>query len=345
VSLGLSRAGTETTCYGLGHGRRITGGNGNDPTRPFRADSARGVNRRIPKRRPASRERGATEMTGAERIAALDERFIGIYEAARRRLLDEQLARALVLIKDDQLLLYRGGGEPAVMTGLRPPAYETLKALGHISLAIYCLLVGRTDDGHALAPAVLSALADYRRQVAVAAADLDVAKEVATGVLSRHVDLLARALAFLDRVVAAERAPEAELVAFSRANLADIGVIFAAAARAQLDACHAHMMHLKDNMLSAEDWASLRVVIMGPHMARRDQNFMQYFSRLLHTPMEADKRVVYYEGEDIQGALDLMGTAMLDFRASQSIFGDETRLHRDILADATTLYLNTLLPA
>lgn len=284
-------------------------------------------------------------MTGADRIAELDERFVGIYEAARRRLLDEQLARALVLINNDQLLLYRGGGKPEVMTGLRPPAYEKLKALSHISLAIYCLLVGRTDDGHALSPTVLSALQDYRRQVAATAADLDVAREVATGVLSRNVDLLERALAFLDRVVAAERASEAELVAFSRANVADINVVFAAAARAQLDACHAHMMHLKENVLSAGDWASLRVVIMGPHMARRDQNFLQYFSRLLHTPMEADKRVVYYEGEDIQGALDLMGTAILDFRASQSIFGDETRLHRDILADATKPYLDELLPA
>jgi hypothetical protein len=245
-------------------------------------------------------------MIGVERIAELDERFVGIYEAARHRLLGEQLGRALVLIKDDQLLLYRGGGKPEVMTGLRPPAYEKLKALSHISLAIYCLLVGRTDDGHALPPSVLSALQDYRRQVAAAAADIDVAKEVETGVLSRNVDLRERALSFLDRVVAAERASEAELVAFSRANVADINVVFAAAARAQLDACHAHMMHLKENVLSAEDWASLRVVIMGPHMARRDQNFLQYFSRLLHTPMEAD---------------------------------------RDILADATMLYLNELLPA
>jgi len=284
-------------------------------------------------------------MTGAERIAELDERFVGIYEAARRRLLDEQLARALVLVKGDQLLLYRGGGQPEVMTGLRPPAYEKLKALGHISLAIYCLLIGRTDDGHALPPAVMSALQDYRRQVAATAADLDVAREVGTGVLSRKVELLERALAFLDRVVAAERASEEELSAFGRASVADINVIFAAAARAQLDACHAHMMHLKKDVLPAEDWASLRVVIMGPHMARRDQNFLQYFSRLLRTPMDADKRVVYYEGEDIQGALDLMGTAILDFRASQSIFGDETRLHRDILADATKPYLDELLPA
>jgi hypothetical protein len=95
-------------------------------------------------------------------------------------------------------------------------------------------------------------------------------------------------------------------------------------------------------VLSADDWASLRVVIMGPHMAHKDQNFLQYFSRLLHTPMYADKRVVYFEGEDMAGALDLLGTTLLDFQASRSIFDDEDRLHRDVLADATTHYLDEL---
>lgn len=33
-------------------------------------------------------------MTSENRLAALDERFVSIYEATRRRLLDEQKARA-----------------------------------------------------------------------------------------------------------------------------------------------------------------------------------------------------------------------------------------------------------
>jgi hypothetical protein len=33
-------------------------------------------------------------MTSEERLAELDERFVGLYEATRRRLLDEQKARA-----------------------------------------------------------------------------------------------------------------------------------------------------------------------------------------------------------------------------------------------------------
>ena len=55
-------------------------------------------------------------MTGAQRLAELDERFVAIYEATRRRLLDEQKARAVILIDDDRLLLYlwtgRAPGKP-----------------------------------------------------------------------------------------------------------------------------------------------------------------------------------------------------------------------------------------
>ncbi len=284
-------------------------------------------------------------MTGETRISELDDRFVSIYEAARRRLIDEQQARALIVIKDDDMLLYHGDSRPDVMTGLRPAPYDKLKALGHVPLAIYCLLVGHTDDGKALPQSVLDALADYRRQVAAAGTVLDTTAETAAGVLPRTLGMLERALSFLDQVIADGRVSRTELTGFCRANIADMNLIFAAAARAQLDVCHAHIMHVKENVLSADAWASLRVVIMGPHMARRDQNFLQYFSRLLHTPMDADKRVVYYEGDDIDGALDLVGTAILDFRASQSMFGDENRLHRDVLADATTNYLDELLPA
>ena len=281
-------------------------------------------------------------MTSEERLAELDERFVGLYEATRRRLLDEQRARALLIVDEDRMLLFHGGGEPRVLTGLRPPLYEKLKTLSHVPLAIHCLLMGEADGGKALSHAILEALHDYRQQLEASAADLDTTAEFETGILPRKLDMLERSLAFLGRVMDEGRVSRADLAAYGRANVADMNACFTAATRVQLDACHAHMMHVKETVLSADDWASLRVVIMGPHMAHKDQNFLQYFSRLLHTPLYADKRVVYFEGEDMAGALDLLGTTLLDFQASRSIFDDEDRLHRDVLADATMRYLDEL---
>lgn len=283
-------------------------------------------------------------MTDENRLVALDDRFVAIYEAARRRLLDDQKARALIVVDGDSLLLYHGGGAPQVIAGLRPPLYEKLKTLSHVPLAVFCLLVGHSDGSTSLEPTVLSAIQDYRQRLKSSAADLDTTAEFEAGLLSRKVAVLDRALGFLDRVVADGRISRAELSEYGRANVADLNACFAAATRVQLDACHGHMMRLKETVFSAEDWASLRVVVMGPHMAHKDQNFLQYFSRLLHTPKYACRRVVYFEGEDKDGALDLMGTAILDFQASRAIFDDETRLHRDVLADATTRYLDELFP-
>jgi len=282
-------------------------------------------------------------MSGETRLAELDDRFVRIYEATRRRLLDEQKARALIVVSEDSLLLYRGGGTPRVIAGLRPPLYEKLKALSHVPLAIYCLLTGETDGGRALAPSVSRDLSEYRQELGAAAAEFDTTEEFEAGVLPHRLAMFDRSLAFLDRVLADGRVSEADLAAFCRANVADMNACFYAATKAQLDACHAHMLDLKESVLSAAEWESLRVVVMGPHMAHKDQNFLQYFSRLLHTPMYACKRVVYFEGDDLEGALDLMGTAILDFGASRTIFDDESRLHRDVLADATTRYLDELL--
>jgi len=85
------------------------------------------------------------------------------------------------------------------------------------------------------------------------------------------------------------------------------------------------------------------VLVLGPYMAREGELFPQYFARILDTPTQADRRLVYFEGDDLQSAFDRLGTTMLDAEAADAIFGDRERLHRDVLADATTRYLDELL--
>jgi hypothetical protein len=46
-------------------------------------------------------------MQASERLAELDQRFVGIYEAARTRIVERQKQIALIVIHDDDLLLYR----------------------------------------------------------------------------------------------------------------------------------------------------------------------------------------------------------------------------------------------
>ena len=121
----------------------------------------------------------------------------------------------------------------------------------------------------------LAALRDYRDRLAAMADDFDTAQESETGVLSHDIDIFKRSMAFLDRALADGRIAEADLAAYCRANTEDFHECFFAATKAQLDACHADMMHLKERVLTAEDWASLRLVVMGAHMAHKRNNHLQ----------------------------------------------------------------------
>ncbi len=148
--------------------------------------------------------------------------------------------------------------------------------------------------------------------------------------------------AFLDTVVPAGTVSRGALADFARSVGPDIEPLLAAAAHAQLDACDAIAREIRQTRLTEEQWNALRVLVLGPYMARQGHLFLQYFSRVLNTPQQGDRRVVYFDGQDLPQAYDRPGTTMLDAQASHAIFDDHDRLHRDVLADATTQYLKHL---
>ncbi len=279
-------------------------------------------------------------MGDASNLERLDRLFTQVYEAARARVLEKQKQKALIVIDDDVLLLYRTGHPVEEFPGLRPPLYVKMKTLGHMPLAVYCLL--REDPDARLSPERLAAIKDYRRAVEDCTGDLDTREEAARGLLPQPNHIFAKVLAILDTAVINGQVSAADLAAFARGTREDIVPVLAAAARVQLEACHLRIMQIRHELLSPEQWKELRVLVLGPYMARQGENFLQYFSQLLSTPMQADRRLVYYDGDDLAAAFDRLGTTMLDAEASQAIFGDRDRLHHDVLADATRQYLSDL---
>lgn len=279
----------------------------------------------------------------AERLEALNEEFIRFYEDTRAALVEAQKRIALIVVNGDQMLFFHRGSEPRVIGGLRPPIYTKLKALAHVPLAIFALLTLEAGDALLSRDTALR-LSRYRDRLRLSAAALDVRCEVDSGTLPFGITIYDRSLAFLDAVVMRGEVSAQDVHAFVAGLNGEIKALFATAARAQIDALHAEMSRIRESVLSPAEWEMLRIVVMGPHMAHKDDLFLQYFSRLLQTPMYAEKRLVYFEGEDEQGALDLLGTTMIDMRAARAFFADEFRLHRDILGDATGRYLRELFP-
>lgn len=279
-------------------------------------------------------------MDSADQLAQLDQRFIDIYEATRAKEVERQKQRALIVIQDDDVLLFRHERAMERFPGLRPPLYDKMKTMGHMPLGVFCLLYDQT--GRPLDPALLDQLMDYRAAIEAASQALDTREQAKAGILLKASPIYTKVTGFLDSVIDAGTASEAALASFARSVGPDIEPLLAAAALAQLDACDAIIREIKETRLSQEQWAGLRVLVLGPYMARQGQLFLQYFSHLLDTPQQGDRRVIYYDGVDLAQAFDRLGTTILDAQASHAIFDEHDRLHRDVLADATTQYLTRL---
>lgn len=272
-----------------------------------------------------------------ERLEQLDHRFVEIYEETRAKVVEQQKESGLIVIDDDVLLLYRRNHPTQRFPGLKPPIYTKMKTLGHIPLAAFCLFCDHT--GGRLTTGLLAKISEFRGALESSAEDLDTSDEVQQGILPKPSPVYAKVIAFLDAVIAKEGASGEEIGAFAQSVGEDIPPLLAAAARAQLDACNVLVTHIRQQLLSNDQWDEVRVLILGPYMARQGQLFLQYFSQLLNTSPQGDRRLVYFDGDDLQGAFDRLGTTMLDAMASHAIFGDRERLHRDVLADETTRYL------
>ena len=268
-------------------------------------------------------------------LTTLNDAFRAAYAEAKNRVL--RASGPTLIVNGDTFTLLRNGRRVEANTGT--PIYDPVKTIAHIPLAIYVTL---TPGDGAIDEASLKTLANLRELIPAAEASLDTLK-LSAATFARQRRIVAAALAFLDDVAGKRKFARASLLAFTRSMAPLVTENVTEAARAQLDAVHAQVSAWRRD-LSPQEWAALRVVIIGPHMPREDLVVTQYFLRLLHEPQEGG-RVVYAESlwEEAK-AMDLLGTHLLDGSVGEAFFGDSRRMHRDLLGDAATRYLPLLLP-
>ena len=268
-------------------------------------------------------------------LTALNDAFRAAYAEAKTRVLAS--SDPTLIVSGDRFSLLRGGRRMEANVGT--PAYDPLKTIAHIPLAIYVTLTpgdGDVDRDR------LQTLARLRELIPPAEASLETVK-LSAATIARQKQIVAASLEFLDDVSAKGRFARPSLLAFTRAMAPLVMKNVIAATHAQLDAIHTQMSAWRGE-LSAQEWSRLHVVIVGPHMPREDLVVTQYFLRLLHEPREG-RRVVYAESLwEEPKALDLLGTHLLDGSVGEAFFGDYLRMHRDLLGDAAKQYLPHLLP-
>ncbi|MBV9124801.1 MAG: hypothetical protein JO112_15705 [Planctomycetes bacterium] len=275
-----------------------------------------------------------SEPPPADPLVDLNQTFRDAYAQARQ----ETLAREgpVVLVEDDNLVLLHHG--PRREVKVTPDAFQVLKAVAHIPLALYVMLA---PYGPGDIPASrLAELRKYGEQVRKAEDSLE-GRGLDEKVLARQKKIIARSQQFLDGVLEAKKIDPAEVTAFTRrltplvlANMAD-------AARLRLEALDRQVRTWRAE-LTPQEWQEVRVVIMGSPLPRQRNLNTQYFARLLGESGEGP-RIIYSESVyEEDRALRLLGTSQLDSAIGTAFFGDPQRMHRDLLADAAAAYLQKM---
>ena len=258
-----------------------------------------------------------------------------LYSLAKQQALASS-GPVLIVVGDD--LVLRKGHE-RMQARVVPEIYHTLKAVSHIPLALDVCLTAYEGDSP-LPEDVLQDLRAYRELFPAAG------KRIATACLDtrqqeRQKEILERSTRFLDEVLQSRQCTQARRVSFTRTMTPLVMANVADAAKAAIDMLHRQVLTWKGQM-SAQEWSSVCVLVIGRQLPRRDNSAVQYFAWLLGTPGE-NERIIYAEGlADEPRALDLLATHRVDTGIGRDFFDNPIRMKRDLLADGTRNYLHFL---
>jgi hypothetical protein len=292
---------------------------------------------------PLAAQEPPSEATGpalpaSDPLAALNAGFRAAYAGLREKVL-AQTDPIIVQFGDRLVLLRHGVRTEAPALSKR---YHELKAVAHVPLAVYVLLV--SSAGSKLDAAALDRLRQYRGSVVEARGSLE-GRGFNPRQRERQLRMMDRSLGFIDTVLRTGMVSKSTLRLFTRNEREDIRANAYEAAEDQILAMDKQMRAWLADM-TPQERKRLRVVVGAAHMPRVGNLTMQYFSVALGQPYEGryeqesvkhnDSRLVYGESRfDEQGALKVLATHFLDADIGVHFFDDPDRMHRDLLADAT----------
>lgn len=281
---------------------------------------------------PAPAQEAQPKSTPDPLLDSLNGDFLAQYQRA----LAEALAQAgpMILEEGDNLILVRHAQRTSVP--IKPVEYHELKAVAHIPLALFVMLAF-PQDAH-LSAERRQDLQHYRDLMEKAQATL-ASRHFTASQLARQQEIFRASFALLNNALAAGTVDQQKLRSFTR----QVGPLLLAnvteATAAEMRALYRTAAEWR-RQLTPEEWNSLHMVMIGPHMPREQECSIQFFQRLFHEPEEG-KRIIYAEALwNEKDALGLLATHVVDEAAGAAFFGDPMRMHRDLLADAAKAYLD-----
>ena len=259
--------------------------------------------------------------------------FIAEYDEARARAI--RGVPLAILAVGGELVVVRQGQIVERVNAI-PPTYTALKEVSHVLLALWVAAWNSSPENAAKQTALYAPhLAAVEKGLAGSA--------IPASERPRQQRLLAAARELIREAGLGRGIPQSTLTQWARKVAPDMLKNVTEAARAQLELMNTEMTRILMSM-NPEEKSSFFVVIGSVHQARVNNVQMQYFEALLGAKaVENDTRVIYGESiNNVRGALDLLGTHILDRAIAIDFFVSPTRMQRDLLGDAAEGILPTL---
>ena len=256
-----------------------------------------------------------------------DRSFIRSYDAARIRAIST--TPTAIISVNDALFLYRNGTMSSQVP-VSSKLYTALKEVSHVVLGVWLAVWDSTaDDARSRSQAYLPRIA------AIESALSD--SVIPTDLRQAQSHLLNSSSRLISMTEEAGGVSEQQLHEWAATVKPDLLVNVQNATRAKLDTINSSMKKLAGDLTSQEK-SELIVVICGVHQARQGNLQMQYFTALLGPEAAAhDRRLLFAESiNQLDDALNMLGTHQLDRAISESFFGTPYRMQRDLLDDAAT---------
>lgn len=249
----------------------------------------------------------------------------------------------VIVMAHDQVMLFFRGEQESV--NVIPELYRKLKSIGHVSFGVFVTLA---DNGYGeLREDIRESLEKQQYLIERGLSFLDVEPlPMEYGVSQRGI--LESALEMISNVLDDGAVSASKVIAFARQNAPRYLQGASIGAQLEIDELHKTVMKWKDEM-GETTWENIHVVVCAAHQGRYQEATLQYFQRLLGEKegqaAEMEDKVIYAEHiDDPKAALDLLARHMVDQRASVALFGNRTRLQRDLMSDGAQAHLKELLP-
>lgn len=278
------------------------------------------------------------------------------YDINRMNMVNTQMQSPMLpmIVVSDHLELYikTTTSAPTAVSPKFDHMFHQLKLLSHPTLATF-VMVQPAMSSSPITPGIYKLTDENVQQIRDYLATYEgtdstiLTRNFTAAQVARNQRIYKNTLSYLQRLVQEQKVVESELIAFGESIRADILDNIADSGKSCLDIVHKQMMTWKQQYFANDDaaWNRLRVLVLaGSHMARNGQMMMQYFSRLLNSPIDGEARVMYAEANEVDNnGFPLLSIHLIDFHVGQYLTGDPLFMHSDVLAQSTKQYLDIIL--